>query len=397
MSTGLRGLCRLYCLGSWLQLCYATGTYEAFLEKHGRSTEASDSVSLEHRRQLFEHRRAEVMAHNTLNKSWTMAVNKFADYTQNELQAMLGYKRVGGRWSQQSKAPPGASSLLQSEAAEYEDDVNTEHLAMQVDYRESLPASAAWVRNQGNCGSCWAVSAVGALEMHAERWSGLTRRLSTDYLVDCVPNPSHCGGTGGCKGATGELAFDFARSNGLVWEGTHRSSTCKPSHSALKVDNFVRLPENKASHLMHAVATKGPVVVSIDGNGLFNYEGGVYSGCARDTVVNHAVLAIGYGHEPASRKDYWLVRNSWGQDWGENGFVRIERHMSEADPYCGIDDNPKAGVYCDDAPPQITVCGMCGITSDSSYPILHLSHNVRHRVAHAGRVLLNPRGNVFWR
>merc|ERR1719158_292550 len=107
---------------------------------------------------------------------------------------MLGYKRVGGRWSQGNAA--GASSFIQEHEYEMED---YEKLKSEVDWRQDLQKSASWVRNQGHCGSCWAVAAVGALEMHAEKAQGSVQKLSHQQMVDCIPNPKHCGGAGGCK------------------------------------------------------------------------------------------------------------------------------------------------------------------------------------------------------
>jgi len=306
-----------------------------------------------------------------------MAINRYSDYTDAELRAMLGYKRVGGRWSGGQSSAAGSSSFIQEHEYELETD---EKLASEVDWRQDLQKTSTWVRNQGACGSCWAVAATGALEMHAEKMLGSVKRLSHQQLVDCVPNPRHCGGTGGCKGATGELAFEFGRRHGISADENYQSKDGKCNTKAplaLKVSRFVRLPENKASYLKHALGTKGPVVVSVDGGKWFSYGGGVFSGCQKDTVVNHAVLAVGYGRDQSSEKSYWTIRNSWGGDWGENGFMRVERHMNDND-YCGVDNKPQEGVFCEGAPASVPVCGMCGITSDSSYPSVHPAKSLSH-------------------
>lgn len=358
---------------------FATQSYKSFREIHKRVLD--DSVSHEVRRQLYEQRKAEVEAHNSLNRSWTMALNKFSDFTEKELKARLGYKRVGGRWHQSSSVGSSgsigiaSSSLMQAVADEYEGNVDSDDLASDVDYNRQGLKSAAWVRNQGSCGSCWAVAAAGAMEMQLERSQGIAKKLAVQQIVDCVPNPRHCGGSGGCKGATGELAFQYTRKHGIMYEDEYKGK-CSAAQASVKLNQFVRLPENSAKYLHHALATKGPVVVSVDGTDWFSYAGGVFSGCQKDTIVNHAALAVGYGHEPSSKKDYWLVRNSWGDDWGEKGHLRVERHMDDK-AYCGVDNKPKEGVYCDNAPSEITVCGMCGITSDSAYPIIAGHGNLR--------------------
>jgi cathepsin L len=362
---------------------WASDSYEDFRTNHGGADLLNEyGLTYEARQQLFRRRKAEAMLHNARNASWKMVVNRFSDYTDSELQAMLGYKRVAGRWSSQSV--PGASSFIQQHEYDMED--NDDQLASEVDWRQNLQKSSTWIRDQGKCGSCWAVAAVGALEMHAERKFGSASRLSHQQLVDCVPNPRHCGGTGGCKGATGELAFEFARIHGVSTDEAYQSKEggCnKKTHVAYKLNGFVRLPENKASYLKHAIATQGPVVVSADGGKWFAYGGGVFSGCAKDTVVNHAILGVGYGIDPVSAKDYWTIRNSWGPDWGENGFMRIERHMNDND-YAGIDDAPKEGVFCDDAPATVPISGMCGITSDSAYPSIALPRSFSHHRSMVG-------------
>lgn len=339
--------------------------YEKFRLVHRKDAEQG-SVSFAERQALFEARSAEVAAHNAQDKSWTMIVNKFADFTDGERRAMLGYKRVGGRWSRS----PGEASLLQTDSSEI-GEIDISSLAKTVDWTTKMNFSN-FVHNQGACGSCWAHAAVGALEAHAELSTGLQTKLATQEIIDCTANPRHCGGTGGCHGATAELAFEQARQRGIAQLDSYTgvSGKCPQSApSALKVKSFVRLPENKESYLLHALANSGPVVMSVDAENLFMYNSGVFSGCQPDTVVNHAVLGVGYGKDKKSQKDYWLIKNSWGEGWGEKGYLRVQR-FNDDNAYCGTDTKPQEGVYCDEHPASIRVCGMCGATSDSVYPVI---------------------------
>lgn len=252
---------------------------------------------------------------------------------------------------------------------------------------KQLAASASWkhlatvnnTRSQGHCGSCWAVSSAGALEMHAELATGSFIEVSEDQLVDCTPNEDHCGGTGGCKGATGELAMAYTKEHGLavrsgpgeyVSEAGHNNQgACHDKWTpTLQIAGFTRLPENNAASLMEAVSTKGPVVISADATPWMSYLGGIFDGCDKDAIVNHAILLVGYGKDDALGKKYWEIRNSWGKSWGENGMIRLLRHDND-DEYCGTDRDPKAGVACDsDKATEVTVCGMCGMLADSVYP-----------------------------
>jgi cathepsin L len=184
-----------------------------------------------------------------------MTLNHFADYTPDELKVMLGYKRVGPRWEQ-----AGASSFVEQSSSGLEK-IDVSALAKEVDWTRKMNFSNI-VHDQGACGSCWAHAAVSALEAHAELATGLDSALSTQEIIDCSPNPRHCGGSGGCHGATAEIAFELARNRGVSLNSKYKGSkgTCgEADPAALKVRSFVRLPENKATHLMNALANHGTI------------------------------------------------------------------------------------------------------------------------------------------
>jgi len=343
-----------------------SSSYKEFHQVHRKAQQGEDTVSSEEREAIFEARKAEVAAHNVRKQSWTLVLNRFADYTASELQSTHGYKRVGGRWDQSV----AESSFLQTGGdVSSNGNIDTSTLAKAIDWRSKMNVSN-FVHDQGACGSCWAHAAVAALEAHAELTSGIQSQLATQEIIDCSANPRHCGGTGGCKGATAEIAFEHARKHGIVSLESYKAGGCEAKQpSALQVSGFVRLPTNKASHLLNALATKGPVAMSIDANNLHLYNSGVFSGCQADTIVNHAVLGVGYGIDKESGKGYWNLKNSWGDSWGEKGYFRVERR-DEDDWMCGTDTKPQDGVFCEKHPDTVPVCGMCGVTSDSAYPVV---------------------------
>jgi len=108
---------------------------------------------------------------------------------------------------------------------------------------------------------------------------------------------------------------------------------------------------------MNAVSTFGPISVTVDASKWSSYSSGIFDGCDPDhPSLDHGVLLVGYGYDEPTGLDYWLIRNSWGSMWGEDGYIRIARHSNE-ETRCGLD-----------APYNITVCGTCGILYDTSYP-----------------------------
>jgi len=337
--------------------------FEDFVRQFGKEY-ASEEYKW--RQGLFEVHLMQMAAHNCADeRPWKTNVNQMADWTETELQSLRGYRRVG---SASSKGPAAPLTRLYAVAEEEMPEmVSYGHL-------ESIKRP----RDQKQCGSCWAYAAVTVLDAHAELHNR-SSQFSVAQVLACTPNPQHCGGDGGCKGATAELAFQYVQEHGLSAEGSYRGylsggdGKCRASQDRrqkiTRATGWDRLPENKLGNLLEAVAHRGPVVVSVDASGWNSYGGGVYHGCPTDATVNHAVVAVGFGSDEASGMDYWLIRNSWG-NWGESGYIRLQRHASdEGDAgYCGTDRSPQEGVFCEGGPKEVPVCGMCGVLSDSSLP-----------------------------
>jgi cathepsin L len=373
--------------------------YASYAKKHGRVA-ARDSSEFEERRALFAQRVALVESHNRRpDARWTAGLNHLSDRTEAELAQLIGgYRGLAARGRGQA-----APSMVQRLAAE--DTLPQEH-------NWTALSSLSHARQQDMCGSCWAMSAVVMLDAHAEIYKTHQGRFSPQELVNCVPNPNHCGGPGGCGGATIELAMDWAMKNGLateseipylgaidhckrsvgqgttsllehLWQlGSVEEDLSTPGLRTLKAGGFLdhlstgrvgfgmraweRLPENRYEPLVRALVERGPVGVHVSAEGGWNiYQRGVFDSCTRDAVINHAVLLVGIGTEKDSK--YWLIQNSWGDGWGEQGRIRLLRHDNE-DAHCGIDNLPLEGTACNDGPTEVKVCGMCGILYDTVVP-----------------------------
>lgn len=350
-------------------------SFDAFLQTK-EHTYLADSAEYHQRRAYYEKRESEAAEQNSRRqRRWTAGVNELWDWSDEEFATLRGYRGRGAS-ATAAGARSGHVALLQN--------------ATFTNATEVFPAEKHWknlaattqIRRQGGCGSCWAIAAVTVLQAHAELHAGLKRTFSAQQLVSCVPNPKQCGGAGGCKGATVELAMDWVMTNGIAEEHevpyaaqdlacSAPKSTTILMHSGVNqrtnfgMTGWEKLPENKYAPLMRALVEQGPVAVSGSANGWAVYSKGIFDGCPLDAVVDHAITAVGFGVEGNDK--YWTIQNSWGQHWGEQGYMRILRHDDDSDR-CGINHQPELGTACIGGPTQVPVCGMCGILYDSVVP-----------------------------
>jgi len=354
----------------------ASARFASFLQEHGRTYQAG-SAEYAMRYAHFQERLAKVEAHNSqAERTWTAVVNHLADQTPEELAMLRGYRRSA------RSSGGGRSSMALGLLGTSMHSVNVSHLPSAFSWGGQLKATKLEnVRDQGGCGSCWAISSAAVLRAHAELYQQ-DRTFSTQQIVECTPNPQECGGQGGCKGATAELAMEYAATQGLLTEEEHKyeaadrkcpSELQVPSETATKHDSFLsiavhkekkqgglkfgmsgweKLPENMAEPLLLALYDKGPVVVSVAATDAWSmYSKGVMSACQKGAVINHAVVMIGYGPE------FWQIQNSWGAHWGEGGTIRMLRHENkDENQYCGWDTNPSDGTGCKGGPEKVWVC-----------------------------------------
>mmetsp|Transcript_134425 Transcript_134425/g.287591 ORF Transcript_134425/g.287591 Transcript_134425/m.287591 type:complete len:428 (+) Transcript_134425:102-1385(+) len=378
--------------------------FAAFVGQHGRAYRRG-SREFEERLALFHQRSWEVEQHNSRpNRLWTAGLNKLSDRTELELRQLRGWR--GGASASRGRghtvghvASHGRLFLNQNGRGR---SIPQEHLNW------TTLESFKTVHNQGGCGSCWALASVAVLDAHAEIYNrGMARTFSAQELLSCVPNPHSCGGTGGCDGATVELAFNWVMKQGLAsdsavpYEGV--TGTCANQvDSTILLDKdagnghghaeddlgapgvhlaqvglpgpkfgmnaWERLPENKYEPLLRALIERGPVGVSVAASQWYSYSAGVFDNCDKNAVIDHAVTLIGFGKDKELKEKYFLIMNSWGEDWGEQGRIRLLRRDSDETEQCGIDSQPELGTACKGGPKEVKVCGMCGILYDSVVP-----------------------------
>lgn len=197
-----------------------------------------------------------------------------------------------------------------------------------------IPAEMNWVslgkvtpiKDQSNCGSCWAFSAISAVESALAIKTNIVQNLSEQQLVDCDR------ANNGCRGGVMPSAFTYIAKNGISlsrnYPYTGVKQTCFRSSIYTKIKRYinVRASIRDEIYLLNAVHIQ-PVSVGIEADELFRfYSSGIYDSSICTRRLNHAVNIVGY------TPDYWIVRNSWGEQWGESGYIRMIRNKN----ICGI-------------------------------------------------------------
>jgi xylem cysteine proteinase len=247
-----------------------------------------------------------------------MAVNKFADMTAREWRAKyLGL--ANNTYGNRTYSPVKATALPAS-----------------VDWTEH--GAVTPVKDQGQCGSCWAFSSTGALEGAWFLKNGSLFNVSEQQLVDC----STAEGNQGCNGGLMDDAFQYVIENGLTTDAAYPYTATGPNAckaagkpTVVKASGFTDVVPNSETALLSAIVDQ-PVSVAVEADqGSFQfYSGGVMTASC-GTQLDHGVLAVGYG--TLGGKDYYKVKNSWGQDWGMKGYILLGRGSSfGAQGQCGI-------------------------------------------------------------
>ncbi len=316
-------------LNKMLLPAFIATLFSQWLFDHGKFYSTNE---YNYRLSVFSENVERIAAHNAAGHSWNMSVNRFADMTPEEF---------GARFTGSLSGVSGANKVFRG-----------------VSNNTTVPTSVDWVsagavtpvKNQGQCGSCWSFSTTGSVE---GAWFLAKKELvslSEQQLVDC----STAQGNEGCNGGLMDYAFQYIiANNGITGEADYPYTATGPNacQAAGKpvvatLSSYKDVPANSEDALLAAIAQQ-PVSVAIEADqaSFQFYSGGVMS-AACGTALDHGVLAVGYGTDSASGLDYYKVKNSWGADWGMDGYILLAR---------GAAYNPS---------------GQCGIQMSASIPIV---------------------------
>jgi C1A family cysteine protease len=304
--------------------------FTGFLKKFEKKYESLEA--LEKRFDIFRQNLKEIFEHNAIHeRNYTMGVNQFTDLTPEEFKADYAGGLLGSKVEKSSCKAYSPKGVVVPDA---------------WDWREH--GAVTPVKNQGQCGSCWAFSTTGSLEGAWFLANNVLPSLSEQQLVDC----STAEGNQGCNGGLMDYGFEYiVKNKGITTEAAYPYTATGPNACvaagkpvAATMLGYKDVPVNSETALETAIA-QTPVSVAVEADqSVFQFYSGGVMDSACGTQLDHGVLAVGYG--TLGGKDYYLVKNSWGASWGANGYILLGR---------GAKFNPS---------------GQCGIQMAASYPVV---------------------------
>ncbi|KAM7483400.1 hypothetical protein LguiB_007983 [Lonicera macranthoides] len=299
------------------------GMYERWRSHHTVSTNLDEK---QRRFNVFKANVRHVHNVNKMDKPYKLKLNKFADLTNQEFTSVYAGSKVNHYRMLRGNSHGNGTFMYENVVA----------VPPSIDWRKKGAVNA--VKDQGQCGSCWAFSTIVGVEGINQIRTNKLVSLSEQELVDCDTSENE-----GCNGGLMPLAYEFIQKKGGIttecnYPYNAQDGSCDASKSnspSVSIDGHENVPENDEDALLKAAANQ-PISVAMDAGGsdFQFYSEGVYNGdCG--TELNHGVAIVGYGATRDGTK-YWIVRNSWGAGWGESGYLRMERGISAREGQCGI-------------------------------------------------------------
>lgn len=315
--------------------------FTSFISRYSKSYETTEEH--DYRYKVFQSNFRRAKRNQLLDPSASHGITKFSDLTTEEFESQyLGVKKPRPSIFQKTNPASTSSSSGTHEAAI----LPTNDLPEDFDWRDY--GAVTPVKDQGSCGSCWSFSAAAALEGANYLSTGKLISLSEQQMVDCdhVCDPMDSRSCdAGCNGGLMTNAFDYMMQSGgleseIDYPYTGADGTCKfdKSKIAASVANFSVISSDE-DQIAANLVKYGPLAVGINAAFMQTYIGGVSCPyiCFKN-YLDHGVLLVGYGASGYSQlrfknKPYWIIKNSWGASWGEDGYYKICRGNN----ICGVD------------------------------------------------------------
>lgn len=284
-------------------LAVSDGEWEAWKIENGRVYNGDGEEN--YRRSVFEGNMERSAELQKLNPLAEFGATKFSDWTQDEFKSTLLTYKPGNRVMEHadlSHLPP-----LEASAE-----------------KDWTGVATTSIKDQGQCGSCWAFSAVEQIESDYILQGGSKVELSTQEMNDCTAAGAGSR-RGGCSGGDPAEAYKVVKAIGGLTKAsnypyTARDGTCRTPPAAVSLSDWQWVGQRSESQMQQYVTSSGPLSVCVDASQFNSYRGGILSNCGND--VDHCVQIVGVGQSGGS--SYWKVRNSWGSSWGEGGNIRIQ-------------------------------------------------------------------------
>ena len=289
------------------------------------------------RRQIFLKNYREIQKINAEGHPYKLGVNKFANLTDEEYAKYY------------LNANPIPESIQNQESNYIPDTISIEN--DDIDWVREKKVTP--VRDQGMCGSCWTFGTISMIEtLYAIKGNNLTE-FSEQQLVDCC----RIHNSNGCKGGDVEDAVQYLKDEGNIlaadypYKAIEQKCDIDKFKKIKTVSNYAKIPKGNTNMMQNALHN-GSMYVSVNANAVafkFYKSGIVTNGCPHE-IVSHGVTLVGSGVDKKANVNFWKVRNSWGENWGDDGYIRIKRELGD------------------------NVLGVCGIGRHAVYPIRSEEH-----------------------
>lgn len=285
-----------------------------------------DTNVISERYEIFKDNYDIIIEHNAGNHTFQLGITQFADLTNKEFkEKYLNYSNNNNNTPTKRKPTPENTSNPLPQIPD------------EIDWTKKGVVTP--VKDQGQCGSCWAFSTTGGMEGAYALSTGKLLSFSEQQLVDC----SKSAGNNGCAGGLMPQTYKWLLSNPPCSETdyayTGKDGTCKKCTPAAKLKNYTATISPANEDGLQQALVNQPISVGVEADGYYwqHYKSGIITGpCG--TNLDHGVLVVGYGVD--NNVLYWKVKNSWGNSWGESGYLRLVRGVYKQYGQCGIAMEP---------------------------------------------------------